>query len=185
MQQATSLSPLTLFIAFFKAGGLAIGDGYATVQPVRQALVEKYRWMTEEDFLSHLTTVQAMPGIFNVNLAVYIGKRLLGWRGSIAALLGMILPAMAIMILFATFYDDFREFPAVRGFLEGARPAIVALILLPCLQMWRKSRITISTIWIPIGAAIGIGALGVSPTYIILGLAIPALLYGMLVHSNN
>lgn len=185
MQTSIPLSPLTLFLAFFKAGGLTVGDGYATIQPLRQTLVEKNGWLTGEDFAKQLAVVQVMPGIFNVNLAAYLGHHLDGWRGCAAALLGMTLPPLAIFVVFATFFNDFRHFAAVEGFLRGARPAIVALILLPCLQMWRQSRITLSTVWIPVGAAIGIGLLGVSPSYIILGLTLLALLYGALVREQK
>ena len=89
-------------------------------------------------------------------------KRIVGIHRFTA--LGMILPAVVILIVFATFFDDFRHFAAVDSFLRGARPAIVALIALPCFQLWRQSGITLSTVWIPVGAAIGIGLLGVSPT---------------------
>ena len=69
MQQSIPLTPLSLFLTFLKAGGLTLGDGYATIHPVRRALVEKYGWTDEESFTNDLATVQAMPGIFNINLA--------------------------------------------------------------------------------------------------------------------
>lgn len=179
------LTLLTLFLTFLKAGGLTIGDGYATIQPLRQALVKNNRWMDEEDFSRQVATVQAMPGIFNINLASLLGHRLMGWKGSAACLLGMVLPPLVILVVFATFFNDFRKFPAVESFLRGARPAIVALIALPCFQMWKKSGITLSTVWIPVGAAIGIGLLGVSPTLIILSLTLLGLLYAVVVLNND
>ena len=126
-----------------------------------------------------------MPGIFNINLASLLGHRLMGWKGSAACLLGMVLPPLVILVVFATFFNDFRKFPAVESFLRGARPAIVALIALPCFQMWKKSGITLSTVWIPVGAAIGIGLLGVSPTLIILGLTLLGLLYAVVPEVNT
>jgi len=162
---------------------MTIGSGYATIAPLRETLVRKNGWLTEEDFAKHLAVVMAMPGVFNVNFAYYLGTKLAGWRGGVVALLGMTLLPLLLFIIFATFFDDFRQLTGVRGFLRGARPAIVALIFLPCLQMWRKSRISLSTIWIPIGAAVAIGLLGVSPTYIIAGFFILAVLYGLIVRS--
>lgn len=50
-----------------------------------------------------------MPGIFNVNLATYLGRQLLGWKGSVAALSGMLLPPVFILIVFATFFNEFRQ----------------------------------------------------------------------------
>lgn len=179
------LTLLSLFLTFLHAGGLTIGSGYATISPLRRALVKKNGWLTEDDFSRHLAVVHAMPGIFNVNLAAYLGRQLMGWKGCTVCLLGMVLPALLVFIVFATFFNDFRAFPVVESFLRGARPAIVALIALPCLQMWRKSQITLSTVWIPVGAAIGIGLLGVSPVYIIVGLVILGVLYGVTVQAND
>lgn len=179
------LTFLTLFLTFLKAGGLTVGDGFATIQPLRQALVKQNKWMTDEDFSEALAVVQAMPGIFNINFAVYLGKRLSGWQGSAASLLGMSFPPIVILIVFATFFNDFREFHAVSSFLRGARPAIVAIIAIPCFQLWKRSGITLSTVWIPVGVAIAVGLLGVSPTFIVVALAVLGLLYGVLVRGGE
>lgn len=176
---------ITLFNTFLQAGGLTIGDGYACVAPLKKAIVNKNGWMTEEEFAHHLAVVQAMPGIFNVNFATYMGRQINGWKGSAVCLLGMLLPPLVIFSIFATFYNDFCEVPAIRAFLRGARPAIIALVALPCIQLWRSSNVSLSTVWIPIGAAIAIGLLGISPSYIILGLTVLAAIYAILVYSNN
>lgn len=176
---------LTVFMTFLKAGGLTVGDGYAALQPLGKSLVKTNGWMEKEDFSSHVAMVHAMPGIFNVNLAAYLGFRLNGWKGCVAALLGMLLPPVCVLIVFSTFFMQLRDLPAVSSFLRGVRPVIVALVLLPCLQMWRSSGISLSTVWIPVGGAIGIGLLGVSPVYIIGGLTVLAILYAVLVHVKD
>lgn len=176
---------IELFITFLQAGGMSVGDGYACVAPLRRALVGKKKWISAEDFSRHVAIVQTMPGIFNVNLATYLGKQLCGWKGSATCLLAMLLPPFVVFFLFAYFYNDVFQSHFWRGFLRGARPAIVAIIALPAIQMWRSSKITLSTIWIPIGAAIAVGLLGVSPSYIILALTIMAGLYALFVHSSN
>lgn len=180
-----ALNFITLFTTFLQAGGLTIGDGYAAIAPLRRALVKRNCWLSDDEFAQHLAVVQAMPGVFNINLATYIGRKLYGWKGSAACLLGMILPPMLIFLIFSIFYNDLCNQPAIKAFLRGARPAIVALIALPCLQMWNKSGISLSTVWIPVGAAIAIGLLGISPTYIILGLILLAALYAVFVLSSD
>lgn len=180
-----TLNFITLFTTFLQAGGLTIGDGYAVIAPLRRALVKRNCWLSDDEFAQHLAVVQAMPGVFNINLATYIGRKLYGWKGSAACLLGMILPPLLIFLIFSIFYNDLCNQPAIKAFLRGARPAIVALIALPCLQMWNKSGISLSTVWIPVGAAIAIGLLGISPTYIILGLILLAALYAVFVLSSD
>lgn len=140
--------------------------------------------MTDDDFSRHIAIVQTMPGVFNVNLANYFGKQLMGWKGSTACIMGMILPPLFCFTI-STFYNELVGLSWVQSFMRGARPAIVALIALPCLQMWRNSSITLSTIWIPIGAAIAIGLLGFSPSYIIIGLIVLAALYAIFVQTTN
>lgn len=184
MSATLPLTPLTLFFAFLKACGLTLGGGYATLQPLRKKIVEENAWMSGDDFTESVALAQAMPGILTVNMAVYIGYRLSGWRGGVVALLGTLLPPFVVFILFASFFDDIRSLPGVSGFLRGARPAIVALILLPCLQMWRSWKISLSTVWIPVASAIGIGLLGVSPVYIIVGLVVLGALYAVLVRNT-
>lgn len=179
------MSLIELFITFLQAGGLSVGDGYACVAPLRRAIVGRNHWMSADDFSRHVAVVQTMPGIFNVNLATYLGKQLCGWKGSAVCLLAMLLPPFVVFFLFAYFYEDIFQSHFWRSFLRGARPAIVALIALPCIQMWRSSGIMLSTIWIPLGAAIAVGLLGISPSYIILALVVLAGLYAWFVQSNN
>ncbi len=182
---ATPLTLFSLFAAFLKAGGLTIGDGYAAVAPLRRTLVKQNGWMDADGFESRLAVAQAMPGVFNMNFAVYIGHALKGWKGGAAALAGMTLPPVLLLLLISTFFDTLRSFAPVEAFLRGARPAIVALVLLPALQMLRSRSVSLSTVWIPIGAALAIALLGVSPSYIILGLTLAAVLYALLVRPEG
>ena len=179
------MSLIELFITFLQAGGLTIGDGYACVAPLRLAIVVKKKWMNADDYSRHIATVQTMPGIFNINLATYLGQQLRGWKGSAVCLLAMLLPPFVVFSLFALCYDDIYQSTFWRVFLRSARPAIVALVALPCIQMWRSANITLSTVWIPLGAAIAIGLLGISPSYIIIALVMFAALYAFFVRSNN
>lgn len=179
------LTPITLFLAFLKAGGCTIGGGYATLAPLRRLIVESHAWMTEEDFASCTTAAQAMPGVLSLNLAACMGRRLMGATGIAMAMLGMVLPPFVVMVIVATFFDSLRALPAVSSFLRGARPAIVAVILIPVFSIIKHSQITLSTIWIPIGAAIAIVLLGISPVYIIAGFVALGIMYALLVQMHE
>lgn len=182
---STPLNVLALCLVFMRAGGLVVGSGHAAVQPLRRALVERCGWIGEDAFAECVTAAQLMPGIFSLNLAAQLGHRLRGWGGSVAALIGIALPPLVVLLVFACFFDDLRQLPGVSDFLRGARPAIVALIVLPCVQMWRQWRVTLTTAWIPVGAAVAIGLLGVSPAIVIGGLVVLGLIYALIMHSNN
>ena len=73
---------------------------------------------------------------------------------------------------------------SIKGSL-GRYLAIVAIIAIPCFQLWKRSGITLSTVWIPVGVAIAVGLLGVSPTFIVVALAVLGLLYGVLVRGGE
>ncbi len=173
-----------LFAAFLKAGTLATGDGFAAVAPLRRALVERGGWMDGDDFNRRFVVAQAMPGVFNVNLAVYLGHSLRGWKGAAAALAGVALPPVALLLLFSLFFDSLRGCAPVEAFLRGARPAVVAVVLLPAFRMLRSARLSLSTLWIPVGAAMAIVLLGVSPAYVVLALAFAAALYALFIRPG-
>lgn len=185
MSTPATPSVLTVGLVFLRAAGFVLGNGHAAVQPLQRALVSRYQWTDDETFAHCVTAAELMPGIFSLNLAAQLGYRLRGWGGSVAALLGVVMPPLVVLLVFACFFDRLRELPGVSGFLRGARPAIVALIVLPCLQMWRQWRVSLSTVWIPMGAAIAIGLLGVSPSLIVGVLVVIGLLYGLLVRGSN
>lgn len=174
-----------LFTTFAKAGGTAIAGSYATIRPLREALVRTNGWMSDDDFDKAVDAAQAMPGVFGLNFAAYLGHRLCGWKGATLALTGMILPPFVIMIVIAGFFNDLRDAPAMQSFLRGVRPAVIALMVVPFLQMLKRSQVNISTIWIPIGAALAVWLLKVSPVFIVLVLCIGAGLYGWLVRPNE
>lgn len=180
--QLRMTTPATLthiFWQFLKAGGLTVGDGYAVVEPLRRSIVGQRQWMSEEEYDRLLALVQAVPGIFNVNFAAFLGHRLKGWGGSIAALTGMVLPPFVLLVIVACFFDSLRGVGWVHSFLLGARPAIIALLILPCLRLLGRSGISLSTIWIPVGAAIAIVLIGVSPVYVIAGFTFLGVLYAV------
>lgn len=179
------ISSFDLLKVFLHTGLTAIGSSYAAIEPLRRHVVEEKGWMDADTFGQCLTLTQAMPGIFGLNLASYVGHRLAGWRGSVLAVLGMLAAPLALVAVVSPFVGDLRSSAWLASFLKGTAPAIVALILLPVLGMLNKETLSLSTIWIPVGAAVAIALMGISPTYIIAGLVFMALLYALLMHPDE
>ena len=84
------ISSFDLLKVFLHTGLTAIGSSYAAIEPLRRHVVEAKGWMDADTFGQCLTLTQAMPGIFGLNLASYVGHRLAGWRGRVLAVLGML-----------------------------------------------------------------------------------------------
>jgi chromate transporter len=95
----------------------------------RHVVVEQRRWMAEEEFLSAMTVCRVLPGANQINLAVFVGARLRGAVGGIAAVTGLIaLPALIVLAMGA-FYIANRHEPSVQAILRGMTAAAVALSL--------------------------------------------------------
>ena len=157
-----------LFYIFFKIGAFTIGGGYAMIPLIEAEIVTKKGWVAKEDFLDLLAIAQSAPGVFAVNIAIFIGYRLRGVRGCIVTALGAILPSFLIILCIALFFLRFKENPTVEAIFKGIRPAVVALIAAPTFNLAKAAKINRYTIWIPIISALLIWLLGFSPIWIIL-----------------
>ena len=95
------MSMLMLFFVFFYVGLFAIGGGLVAASFMRQALVEQYGLITDENFYSMLAISESTPGPIGINIATYIGTELHGIPGGIIATFGEVLPSIIIIILIA------------------------------------------------------------------------------------
>jgi chromate transporter len=135
---------------------------------IEAEIVTKKGWVAKEDFLDLLAIAQSAPGVFAVNIAIFIGYRLRGVRGCLVTALGAILPSFLIILCIALFFLRFKENPTVEAIFKGIRPAVVALIAAPTFNLAKAAKINRYTIWIPIISALLIWLLGFSPIWIIL-----------------
>lgn len=168
---------LTFFITFFKIGLFTIGGGYAMIPLIQAEVVEKRQWITKEDFMDLLAIAQSAPGVFAVNISIFIGYRLRGWRGSVTCALGTVLPSVIIILLIALFFQRFKENPVVENVFKGIRPAVIALILTPTIRLAQSAGLGRGNWWVPVVTALLIWLLGVSPVWIILAAITGAVLY--------
>ena len=169
-----------LFRIFFKIGITTIGGGYAMIPMMEHEIVKRTRWLTQEEFLDILAVAQATPGIFAVDMAGHIGHKLGGLRGAIIASIANVLPSFVIILILATFFQQFKELTLVQNAFRAIRPVVVALIAAPVFSMARSASLSRYTIWIPVLAAILIYFFDVSPVYIILIAGCAGWIYGYL-----
>ena len=166
------------FLTFLKIGLFTIGGGYAMIPLIEREVVERRQWLSREDFLDLMSLSQALPGVFAVNFSIYIGHRLRGLRGSLALTAGIVLPSFVIILLVAMFFSAFADNRLVEAIFRGVRPAVVALIAVPCIKLGKSAHITLANVWFPIAIALLIALLGISPVYIIIAVALGAFAYG-------
>lgn len=159
---------LQLFGIFCKIGMFTIGGGYAMVPLIENEIVNKRKWIAQEDFLDLLAISQTTPGVFAVNISIFVGYKLKGIRGSLVTTLGSVLPSFVIILVIALFFHNFKDNAVVERIFKGIRPAVVALIAAPTFNMAKSARINRYTIWIPVISALLIWLLGFSPIWIII-----------------
>lgn len=122
----TPQSPGELFRVFNR---LAL-QGFGGVMPVAQrALVDQERWLDREQFLELLSISQILPGPNIVNMALILGDRHFGWRGAFAAMSGVLLAPLVLVLALAVLAQQLRDQPVVNDALRGMGVAAAGLVL--------------------------------------------------------
>ena len=172
------MSNSKLFQTLFHIGLFTIGGGYAMIPLIEAEVVDRRQWIAREELLDLMAVAQSCPGVFAVNISIFIGYKIRKTPGAIAAALGCILPSFLIILAIALFFHQFQDNPWVARAFRGIRPCVVALIAVPTFRMAQTARITWTNVWIPVLSAFLIWALGVSPIFIIVAAGLVGFLYG-------
>ncbi len=114
---------------FLRLGFTAFGGPAAHVALMRDEVVRRRGWMTDESFLDLLGATNLIPGPNSTEMAIHIGRLRAGWAGLLGAGLAFILPAAGIVLGLAWAYEQYGTMPAVEWMLYGIKPAIIGIIL--------------------------------------------------------
>ena len=169
---------LKAFCIFFRIGLFTIGGGYAMIPLIEAEIVDKQHWIEKKDFLDLLAVAQTVPGVFAVNIAIFIGYKLRQTKGALAMTLGAVLPSFIIILSIALFFRQYQHLEVVERIFKGIRPAVVALIAAPCFKMAKTAKISRYNVWIPVVSALLIWLMDFSPIYIIILTGLGGYIYG-------
>lgn len=123
--RANPTSKTDLFVSFTLLALQGFGGVLAVVQ---RELVEKKKWLTQEEFVEDWAVAQILPGPNVINLSLMIGDRYFGIRGALAALAGMLMAPMLIVIALAALFAGIADLPQVQGALRGMGAVAAGLI---------------------------------------------------------
>ena len=165
-----------LFLTFVKIGMFTIGGGYAMIPLIEREVVNR-GWLNKQDFIDLFAVNQSLPGIFAVNISIFVGYKLKKITGSIICALGTILPSFFIILTIALFFNHFQDNVWVVKVFNGIRPAVVALILVPCLSAAQALKLKRMELIFPLIGAVLIWKAGISPAYIVLAGIVGGLVY--------
>ena len=106
---------------------------------IQREIVENKKWSTEKEILDYYAVGQCTPGVIAVNTATFIGYKLRGIIGGIVATLGVIFPSIVIILIIATFLQNFADLAIVQSAFAGIRVAVVALIITTVVKLIKSS----------------------------------------------
>lgn len=176
-------SLLQLFWSFFKIGAFTFGSGYAMIPMIEKEVVDRRKWFDRNDFYDQFALASSAPGPFALNTAVFVGYQRKGWLGSLFAVLGAVLPSFLIILLIAVYLTGFRENRYVEAAFKGIRPAVIALIAVPFLNMLKKLPWAFRILGC--AAAVLICYAGISPVWFILAGAIIGVVQSLYVRPSD
>lgn len=159
---------------FLKLGCIGFGGPAAHIAMMREEVVVKRKWMSEQHFLDLLGATNLIPGPNSTEMAIHIGYDRGGWKGLIVAGLCFILPAVFITGIFALLYRYYGQLPEVQPFIYGIKPAIIAVIIGAIYPLTRKS---VKSIFLGmVGIVVLVAAIfGVNEIYLMFGSGLLAL----------
>lgn len=132
------VSLLDLFGVFAKIGGLTIGGGLAMIAVIERELVQKRKWITDEELLDMIAVAESTPGVIAVNSATFVGFKLRGFLGALLATIGVVAPSFVVISLIALVFEWFLGFELVTWAFKGANAAVAILILNAGLKLLKK-----------------------------------------------
>ncbi len=157
---ATPPSLRELALVFLSIGVQSFGGGLSSW--VRREVVQRRGWLEEQAFLSGLALCQITPGPNAVNLAVFVGATLRGRAGALAALAGMLLVPIGIVLGLGAVFASLREDPWLGSMMTGIGAAAIGLNFATAFRMTRRGVRTPGGALIVVGAAVSVGLAGVS-----------------------
>ena len=168
------------FKTFFKIGMFTLGGGYAMIPIIEEEVVNRHRWVDKEEMLDLIAIAQSCPGVFAINISIFVGYKLKKVRGAIATALGTALPSFLIILAIAMFFHQFEDNRYIAAMFRGIRPAVVALIAVPTFNLGKSAQLNRFTVWIPVVSALLIWLLGVSPIWVIILAGLGGYIWGKL-----
>lgn len=131
---------MDIFLIFLKIGAFTFGGGYAMIALLEDEFVDKRSWLNESEFLDMTAIAESTPGPVAINTATYLGYKLAGFKGALAASLAVCIPSFAIIYVISFFYERFQQITWVASAFKGIQACVVYLILSAGLRMFIKMK---------------------------------------------
>lgn len=128
-----------IFVSFFKIGLFTFGGGYAMMPLFRQELIDKHKYITENELIDYYSIGQCTPGVIAVNVATFTGYKIKGVFGAVTATLAIVLPSLLIIMALAGILQALSDNQIIGHAFAGIRIGVIALILNEVIHLFKKA----------------------------------------------
>ncbi len=129
----------TALFYWLKLGLISFGGPAGQIAIMHQELVEKRRWISESHFLHALNFTMLLPGPEAQQLATYLGWRLHGWRGAVAAGVLFVLPSAILLFFLSWLFMAGGHISWLAAIFYGLIPAVIAVIFFAVIRIGKKT----------------------------------------------
>ena len=137
---------LDLYLCFPKIGAVNFGGGYAMLPLLQRELCENRKWLPEEELTDYYAVGQCTPGPIAMNVSTFIGQRIAGIPGAVAATGGFITVPFLIIILISLFLRNFASIPLVQHAFAGIRVCVCVLIFDAVRKLWKSAMVDVKSL---------------------------------------
>jgi len=164
---------LKLFLCFFRIGLFAIGGAYSFLPLLEKEVVERYHWLTKDEFLDVLAMVKIFPGAISIKFATYTGYKIAGFFGACVANAGNLLAPSIIVMGLSVFYTRYKNSGGVKEAFDTIRLAIFAMIIAVAFQIANPNQLMqIKSLFIILVSFVLFTYTKINPALIIIGAGI-------------
>ncbi|CAN7357296.1 chromate transporter [Paenibacillus sp. LjRoot153] len=143
-----------IFWSFFKIGPVTFGGGYAMIPLIEREVVDKRKWVKNKDIADIFAISESIPGAIAINSAAFVGFRIAGFWGALAALTGVLLPTFAIVIGLCIAFLEVQHNPKIEAAFRGIRATTVALIVYAGIKIGKTAVLDKTTLFVVMGTVI-------------------------------
>lgn len=129
---------INLFFTFLKIGLFTFGGGYSMIALIEKEIVDKKKWLTQNELLDIIAIAESTPGPIAINCATYIGYKTKGIIGSILSTIAVVIPSFIIITIISLFLKQFLEIKYVAYAFKGIAAGVIYLILRAGLKMFKE-----------------------------------------------
>jgi chromate transporter len=140
-----SLKDLVMY--FLKLGAIGFGGPVALVGYMHRDLVDKYKWISEDDYREGMALSQLAPGPLAAQMSIYLGYVHYKFIGATLVGLAFVLPSFLMVLALGFAYAEFGGFPAMQAIFYGVGAAVIGIITLSSYKLTTKSIGTDKLLW--------------------------------------